>query len=248
MRLRATVFPWMSERRPAAQAHAIIQELQQAENEGLNPVDYDGPRWAARLGVVDGGRATEPELVRFDLAVTISTMRYISDLHRGRVNPREFHFDLDITNDKLDLSDFLRQKLAGAADVNAVMQTVEPPFPAYRRTVEALRTYIKLASADNGELLPSTAKPVKPGGSYASVAQLTRRLMLLGDLPPDTTAPAGEDYSGRVVNGVKTFSRAPRAGCERDSRGAHFERAEHAAEPARDAAQADAGKMALAAT
>ncbi|HWF39306.1 MAG TPA: L,D-transpeptidase family protein [Candidatus Acidoferrales bacterium] len=197
--------PWIAERRPSAQAHGIIEELQQADNEGLNPVDYDGPRWAARLAVVDGGRAAEPELVRFDLAVTISTMRYISDLHRGRVNPREFHFDLDITNDKLDVSAFLLQKLVGAANVNEVMQTVEPPFPAYRRTVEALRTYMKLASADNGELLPAPAKPVKPGGSYASVAQLTRRLMLLGDLPPDTTAAAGADYSGPLVNGVKRF-------------------------------------------
>lgn len=197
--------PWITERRPSAQAHAIIQELQQADNEGLNPVDYDGPRWAARLAVVGGGRAAEPELVRFDLAVTISTMRYISDLHRGRVNPREFHFDLDINNDQLDLSEFLRQKLVGAANVNEVMQTVEPPFPAYRRTVEALRTCMKLAGADNGELLPSTAKPVKPGGSYAGVAQLTRRLMLLGDLPPDTTAAARADYGGPLVNGVKKF-------------------------------------------
>lgn len=53
--------------------------------------------------------------------------------------------------------------------------------------------------------MPSTAKPVKPGGSYSGVGQLTRRLVLLGDLPPDTTAAAAADYSGRVVNGVKTF-------------------------------------------
>ena len=237
--------PWITERRPSAQAHAIIQELQQADNEGLNPVDYDGPRWPARLAVADGGRAAEPELVRFDLAVTISAMRYISDLHRGRVNPREFHFDLDITNDRLDLSEFLHQKLVGAANVNEVMQTVEPPFPAYRRTVEALRTYMKLAGADSDDLLPTVAKPVKPGGSYAGVAQLTRRLMLLGDLPSDTTA-AGADYGGSLVTGVKRFQ-------ERHGLDANGILDTHTLNELNTplsqrvtAAKADAGKMALA--
>ena len=197
--------PWVVDRRPSNQAHAIIQTLQQADTEGLNPVDYDGPRWATRLATVDGGRASEAELIRFDIGVTVSTMRYVSDLHRGRVNPREFHFDLDIANDKLDLSEFLRQELAGAADVSAVMQTVEPPFPAYRRTVDELRTYKKLASADDGELLPVPAKPVKPGNPYGGVARLTQLLTLLGDLPAGTAPPASAEYNGALASAVKHF-------------------------------------------
>ena len=66
---------------------------------GQRGIESGGLRWPALGGTTGGGvagRAPEPELVRFDLAVTISTMRYISDLHRGSVNPREFHFDLDI--------------------------------------------------------------------------------------------------------------------------------------------------------
>jgi hypothetical protein len=95
---------------------------------------------------LDLGREPEPELIRFDLAVTISTMRYVSDLHRGRVNPRDFHFDLDINNKSLDFSGFLRAKPVNAPDVVAVMRRVEPPFPAYHQTVEALQTHIKMAS------------------------------------------------------------------------------------------------------
>ena len=110
-------------------------------------------------------------------------MRYVSDLHRGRVNPREFHFDLDIENKKIDLSEFLREKLVDAEDVDAVMRTVEPPFPAYRQTVDALRTYMKLASEDDGEPLPVPPKSVKPGDSYSGVPRLKRLLRLLGDFP-----------------------------------------------------------------
>lgn len=197
--------PWIVNRQPTSQAHAIILALQQAENQGLNPIDYDGPRWPGRLAVADSGRASEPELLRFDLAVTISTMRYVSDLHRGRVNPRDFHFDLDIANNNLDLSDFLRKNLMNATNVNAVIQTVEPPFPAYRRTVEALRNYLKLANADDRDPLPIPAKPVKPGGTYAAVETLTRQLALLGDLPAGRNTASEKEYSGEVVNGVKRF-------------------------------------------
>ena len=98
--------PWVVGRRPSPQAEAIVKVLELASEEGLNPVDYDGPRWNGRLGRIESGRALEPELVRFDLALTVSAMRYVSDLHRGRVNPREFHFDLDIDNKKIDLSEF----------------------------------------------------------------------------------------------------------------------------------------------
>jgi len=119
----------------------------------LNPIDYNGPRWANRLLALDLGREPEPELIRFDLAVTISTMRYVSDLHRGRVNQRDFHFDLDINNKSLDFSGFLRAKLVNAPDVVAVMRRVEPPFPTYHQTVEALQTHMKMASLSRS--LPS---------------------------------------------------------------------------------------------
>ena len=58
----------------------------------------------------------ESDLVRFDLALTVSAMRYISDLHLGRVNPRLFHFELDFDLTNLDLSEFLQHQLVNASD------------------------------------------------------------------------------------------------------------------------------------
>lgn len=198
--------PWIFDRRPSAQAQAIIKIFKLADEEGLNPVDYDGPRWDGRLASVDVGHVPESRLVRFDLAVTVSAMRYVSDLHRGRVNPREFHFDLDIENTKFDMADFLRQKLVHAEDLTAVMRTVEPPFPAYRRTVEALQTYIKFAREDDGELLPVPPKPVKPGNTYDGVQRVKSLLTLLGDFSVTSAGEAPDSiYRGAVVAAVKHF-------------------------------------------
>jgi len=89
--------PWIEGGEPAPQAYAMIRSLKNAEFEGLTPDDYDGSKWDERMARFTGSPGvSEPELVRFDLALTICTMRYVSDLHVGRANPRIFHFDLDI--------------------------------------------------------------------------------------------------------------------------------------------------------
>jgi len=198
---------WVWERRPSSQAQALIGLFKDAEKEGLNPADYDGPRWDSRLTAIHLEHASESDLVRFDLAVTISAMRYVSDLHRGRVNPRKFHFDLEIDNTSFDLSDFLRQKLVDARDVDAAMRTVEPPFPAYRQTVEALRTYLDLVKEeDHSAPLPPAPESIKPGDSYIGTPRLEELLSLLGDLPRNQIGANSDlTYSEPLVAAVKHF-------------------------------------------
>ena len=201
----ADSLPWITNRRATTQACALIQAFEQAEGEGLNPLDYDSPRWPARLTVLDSGRAPESELIRFDLGLTVSAMRYLSDLHRGRMNPRQLHFDLTIDNNNFDLSELLLRDVINATNMNQVLRGVEPPFPQYRQTVEALQTYMKLAREDDGELLPLPSKPVKPGAAYGGVPRLTRLLRLLGDLPADAPPAADQLYNGPLVKAVKHF-------------------------------------------
>jgi L,D-transpeptidase YcbB len=199
--------PWIRSNQPTPQARAIIKLLENAEIKGLRPDDYDAARWEGRL--TDFAKPAAPpgsDLIRFDLALTVSTMRYVSDLHFGRVNPNLFHFKFDIGPGKLDLSQFIQQQIVNAADVKAVMDTVDPPFPTYRRTLAALSTYLDLARKDDGQPLPIPRKTVEPGDPYPGVPRLTRLLLLLGDLPEKETVPASETtYSGALVEAVKHF-------------------------------------------
>jgi L,D-transpeptidase YcbB len=89
-----------------------------------------------------------------------------------------------------------------------VLAQVEPPYPGYRRTIQALQSYSALASKDDGEQLPATKKPVVPGDSYPGVPRLTRLLKLVGDLPADVDIPADPPiYQGALVDAVKNFQR-----------------------------------------
>ena len=81
-------------------------------------------------------------------------MRYISDLHTGKVNPKRVAFALDDESKKYDLAAFLKDHVVDAGNVADVLSQVEPSYPGYRRTLEALQTYVELAKRDDGEQLP----------------------------------------------------------------------------------------------
>ena len=199
---------WVRKSRPTALARVVIKRLQAADNEGLLAQDYDRPLWADRLAGLElpGRRATEPQLLRFDLALTVCAMRYTLDLRLGRINPLAFHSAFDFEPDIRGPSDFLRKRVVSAADVAAAFGALEPPFPSYRRLVHAVQRYCKLARQDSGAQLPATRVPVKPGDRYSGVPRLAQLLRLVGDLPPQA-APVQKLYAGSLVTAVKRFQR-----------------------------------------
>jgi len=199
---------WLDENTLTPQAQVIIRVLQDAEVKGLHAVDYDGPLWNQRVAHIasPGVKPSSAELDRFDLALTISVMRYVSALHRGRVDPRRLRVDLNIDHSRYKLGGFIRSKLMNAPDVNAVFDQVECPYAGYRRTLMALKYYMDLAREGEGEPLPAIKKTVKPGGTYPGLNQLALRLQRLGDLAPDDWHASGSTvYEGAVVEAIKNF-------------------------------------------
>ena len=75
----------------------------------------------------------------------------------------------------------------------------------YLRTLSALERYRILAAEDDGEILPATGKPVKPGDRYAGVPRLIRLLELVGDLAPGVTPGGSNVYQGPLVAAVRRF-------------------------------------------
>ena len=199
---------WVKGMEPTAQARQLIAVLLQASQKGLDADDYDGSRWSGRLAKLKpvARQPAEADAVGFDLALTICAMRYISDLHIGRVNPKRVAFAFDDESKKYDLAEFLRDQVAGN-DIAGVLAQVEPPYPGYRRTLQALQTYMEFARKDDGERLPPVKKATAPGDAYPAVPRLGRLLRLVGDLPAGATVPAEPVYQGALVDAVKNFQR-----------------------------------------
>jgi L,D-transpeptidase YcbB len=198
--------PWVRGMRPSTQAQAAITALEQADGKGLSAEDYDGPQWAARLAKLRPftSHPAEADALRFDLALTISLMRYISDLHTGKIDPQRFGIEVNVAARKYDLAEFLEDEIIPAADVPEVLSHVDPPYPGYWLTLQALQTYRRLAREDTGQPFPAIKKTIVPGRTYAGAARLARFLHLVGDLP--VSMPADQAlYQGPLVEAVKSF-------------------------------------------
>jgi L,D-transpeptidase YcbB len=207
---------WVTGSQPLPVALSLIDIFQNAGNKGLNPEDYDASRWADRLQTLKG-TANDAAVARFDVALTVCTMRYVSDLRIGRINPQHFNHDLSVEGKKYDLAQFLRDRVIPSTDLKATLAGIEPPFAGYRRSEQALAHYIELAQSDDGEKLPAVTKPIESGHAYAGVPRLIRLLRLVGDLPEGAVvSPDSNVYGGALVDAVKRFQR--RHGLDVDGR------------------------------
>ncbi|WP_353070000.1 L,D-transpeptidase family protein [Tunturibacter empetritectus] len=195
---------WIHDGQPTTQALELIQILQDADREGLQAEDYDASRWADRLTLLKSSHEAADE-ARFDATLTVCGMRYVSDLHIGRVNPQNLGFEFDVSSKKLDLPHFVRERLVNGSDLHAELAQIEPPFPSYKRLRVALLHYMELEKSGDGEKVLDVGG-VSPGGQYAGIAGLANRLRLLGDLPDSVSIPPDSKvYEGPLVDAVKHF-------------------------------------------
>ena len=235
---------WTRDGKPTAAATALLQLFQDAAKKGLNPEDYDAEaagagRWTVRLHRLaaiaqkkDDSEAAQDAVAQFDVAVTISAMRYLEDLHVGRVNPQSLNFDIDVPQKRaaFDVATLLNDHLVDANDVAQVAESVEPQSPMYQATEQALANYQLLAMEQGAApwpalpALPSGSKPVGVGGGYAAVPQLWARLQCEGDAPAASASAEDGDvatkipasYNAAVAAAVKQYQ--GRHGLEPDGR------------------------------
>ena len=197
---------WLRDGHPTPQALQMVDILRAADNEGLHAEDYDSSRWPERLARLQRQDSGSDEM-HFDLALTVCTMRYSSNLREGRVNPQHFKFGLDAGPKDMDLPMFVQQRLVNGKDLPAALASLEPPFDGYRELRKVLLTYRRLAKEDDGEKLPLPKDMGYPGPPYAGFARLARLLRLLGDLPDDYSieAASSQTFDGDLLQGVQVF-------------------------------------------
>src|SRR5262245_24933895 len=107
---------WSRDGHATVQAQALIRELQRADTYGLQREDYAAVALAklaeesSDTGVADAGR-----WARVDVRPSAAALRFMSDLHYGRVKPAAAGFNLQQMHHQLDLGASLTA-LAGTTD------------------------------------------------------------------------------------------------------------------------------------
>ncbi|MGI4827981.1 MAG: L,D-transpeptidase family protein [Janthinobacterium lividum] len=195
---------WTRDGKPTDQATRLIQLFGDAAKKGLQPTDYDSEHWGQRVQQLQGHAQDGDALAQFDAAMTVTAMRYLSDLHFGRINPQSLNFDIDVParRTSYDLPTLVNDKLVDADDVPSIVASVEPQNPMYKSTEDALPRYLELASKQTAQPLPAVGKTVAPGGNYPGIDLLVQRLALEGDGQVQAT---GSGYTPELSQAVQHF-------------------------------------------
>lgn len=198
---------WVRDGKPTAQTDEVIASLATADTKGLDAADYDAARLAEGVERLRAaGAPTAGEVGRFDVAVTVALMRFISDSYLGRIDPRALGYGLDVGPKTLDLPALVLE-LAHDPSPGQRLAVLDPPLPVYARLRDVLTRYRAIAART--DLLPVPDLPkLRPGDSHRGVPVLRAWLVAYGDLPAGTHAPVdASHYDGALATAVKHFQR-----------------------------------------
>jgi murein L,D-transpeptidase YcbB/YkuD len=200
---------WIEDRKPRPQMDQLIDTLEHADREGLDPTLYSGSTLAARRQAASRGFLTahgfeEQEAADLDVWLTYLYLQYASDLSNGVGNLSQADPDWKIRGRKTDALALLQD----AIDRNRVGRSLADLTPAhqqYTRLRDALDTYRDIAKKGGWPQVPSTLK-LKPGQSSPAVPTLATRLSVTGDY----SGPLNEGettYGPELQEAVKRFQR-----------------------------------------
>ncbi len=190
---------WLKGVQPTPQAAQVVEVLRAADSHGLDPKDYDVDWIAGRLQ--SAAVLTPRELAELDAAISLSLFRYLSDVHVGRVNPRQLQFKIDPASRRSNLAKQVRDALA-ADRLPEAAAAAAPQLPMYENLRKTLTRYRQLAADTSLKPVPVVPK-LQPGMPYAGTAALAHLLVAAGDLQPSTKLP--RHYDGELVQAVKRF-------------------------------------------
>lgn len=198
---------WLAGSVPTLAARQLIARFQAADSLGLEPADYDGAWLAAQSSALASGPRPAPaaDQARFDAALSVAAVRFVSALHRGRVSPRVVHAQLFIPRDSLAI-EMVVDSLRDVRAQSSLLTRVQPQLLHYQLLKNGLARYRALTLDSTLVPLPAMARVVKPGMPLRSAVHLRHLLVATGDLPPVPGSPAAESlYTGDLVEGVKRF-------------------------------------------
>lgn len=188
----------------------VLNLLANATSHGLNPKNYDAdPLRQKLLSILKLKPDSYKELALYDTAISISLLRFLHDLHYGRVNPQGINFNLKLREKKLiDLPLLIKNSLAQNTLIQLPL-SVEPTLKQYQKLKQALANYRQLAATAQPFQLV-IEKTLHPGDTHPQIAELQRFLTIIGDLPKDKSAISTENpllYTEAIAAGVKNFQK-----------------------------------------
>jgi murein L,D-transpeptidase YcbB/YkuD len=182
---------WIQNGTETPRAKAAIARLKNADQDGLDPLDYVTPDFA---------KATSPEaLADADLKLTDAVLTYARHAQTGRVHVSRVAADIDYKLEYPEPADILTKVTTGA-DVAAVLDSYNPQHTGYKALKAKLaelrrKTEDRVNQISDGPVLKLAKKDVMQD---PRVPALRARLGVTGDA-------TDQRYDAKVAEAVRKF-------------------------------------------
>ena len=197
---------WFDAESPLPIAREAVELLAMAPADGLDARDYHADSLhRAMARAISGPPLSEEQVDQLDRSLTLALRRYLSDLHRGRVDPQQLGANYSAAaGAAFDAAALLASAVADDR-LGQAARAAAPSSSQYAGLRDALARYLGLTGhpAWQNPLPSLPGDKLSPGTKYAGLASLVERLQLLGDLPAPVARP--QRYEGPVVEAVRSF-------------------------------------------
>jgi len=194
---------WVSPAGPGPKAQVVLSFLKTAEAEGLDPANYE----VEEIQTLFGAR-TPQNLALFDTLLTYNLIKYIHDVHYGRIKQpladvRRFPRAQAI---EFNPREVLAKALA-APDIAVYLEDLPPGHEHYAGLKKALALYREIQR--NGGWPDVPAGPtIRPGDHDTRIPAIIRRLSVTGDLDPGAEhADPAAQYRQQLAASVARFQK-----------------------------------------
>lgn len=207
---------WSTSTGPISQAHALLAEIDQAGNDGLNPEDYHyGRLQAMATQLASAGPDATPAILGlradFDLLMTDAAFLLGAHVLGGRVNPETIHASWSAFSHEVDLVRLVNDGLQGGR-IAHLIQGLHPPYTGYTGLRQALAAYRRMAAAGGWPQLEA-GPSLRVGDEGPLIEQLRERLAASGDLS-EASVSLPSYFDATLEAAVKAFQH--RHGLEAD--------------------------------
>ena len=183
---------WLGEGRSEKNLNDVLDVLMNAGSDGLNPLNYDAERLRHFIQDQTSLRQMDYQrLATYDVAISISVLRFVHDLSIGRIDPRSINYPAKFGSKPAINTPVILKKLLDQQRITELPQIAAPTAMQYTALKQALAEYRQLAENPPPPKL-IFSKPLHPGESDPQLPKLRERLHEMGELTLNEIDAAGE--------------------------------------------------------
>ncbi|MDD1620686.1 MAG: L,D-transpeptidase family protein [Methylococcaceae bacterium] len=181
--MNANQLLWLGEGRSEKNRIDALAVLSDAAADGLNPANYDAEPLRHYLQQATSLPQTAiKELASYDVGLSISLLRFVHDLHSGRINPRNLDYPAPFGSKPAIDAAALLMRHRDQQSMAELPLAAAPKVRQYQKLKQALTKFRQLAQSGPQTELYFPKKSLHPGDSHPQLPELRQRLREIGEL------------------------------------------------------------------